>query len=102
MRTEFIAVCLTLFAALACAKERRTYYDAKVMARVAEKIAKHPWAKRHIEEAKVSCKWLVEMSDQELWDFVRCCAAIALRMVRCPSRKPYPSVNRLRFVVISE
>lgn len=51
-------------------KKTSTYYDQAMMARVSEKIEKHDWAKAERDEIKDSCSWLLEIPDEELWDFV--------------------------------
>jgi len=40
------------------------------MAEVARKVASFQWAKDYIENVRKRCAWLVEMSDEELWNFV--------------------------------
>jgi len=62
--------CILLSASIACAKTGRTHYDDELMARVRDKIARHDWAKAQVDGAKNSCKRWLEMSDEELWDFV--------------------------------
>ena len=63
-------LALMLLGGAACAKSARTYYDEEMMGRVREKIEQHEWAREQVAGAKSSCAWLVEISDQELWDFM--------------------------------
>ena len=70
MRKVIIAVCVTLAGSTASGKDARTYYDAALMARVAEKVRQHDWARRQVKAIRASGQWLVEMTDEELWAFV--------------------------------
>jgi len=59
-----------LVAGMVSAKDRRTYYDDDVMARVRQRVREHAWARGQVESAKGGAAWLLELSEQELWDFV--------------------------------
>jgi len=70
MARTMLIFCILLSVSIAYAKTGRTYYDDELMARVRDKIARHDWAKAQVDGAKNSCKRWLEMSDEELWDFV--------------------------------
>jgi hypothetical protein len=70
MKLALLIAVLTLLTTRAHAKDRRTYYDDAMMARVRDKIAKHQWAKDQVESLKSQAAWYVAKSDAELWDFV--------------------------------
>ena len=48
----------------------RAYYDEAMMGRVAEKIERYEWARKQMARTMCSCEWVLEMADQDLWDFV--------------------------------
>lgn len=65
---------LALFVACAlpaCAQQvERTFYTAERVAQARQKVAQHEWASRQLQASRDACAWVLEMSDQELWDFV--------------------------------
>jgi len=70
MKAAPLVLSLVVLGALAQAKEARTYFtDAKVQGALA-KIEQHEWARNERDTAKAACEWLIEMTDEELWDFV--------------------------------
>ncbi len=54
----------------AFAKDGRSYYDDELMARVHRLIEQHEWARSQVTAARSSAQWLIDMSDDELWDFI--------------------------------
>jgi len=71
MERLLLATCLILLTALPLlAKDRRTYYDEAYMAGLKQKIETQPWAKDQAAATTRACDWLLQMSDQELWDFI--------------------------------
>jgi hypothetical protein len=71
MERAVLLVGLVVIMALpASAKTRRTFYDDALMASVKQKVAEDPSARSQAEAAKRECQWLLDMSDQELWDFL--------------------------------
>ena len=74
MRGELLVVYFVLLGAMACAmahaKDKRTYYDAEMMAKMKDKVAKYDWARGQVDAARSGAAWYVKMSDQESWDFV--------------------------------
>ena len=70
MRLSALLLALAASCTLLHAKTERTYYTEEKLAGAREKIEKYDWARGQLDGAKSSCEWLLEMSDQELWDFV--------------------------------
>lgn len=54
----------------AAAKSGRTYYSEEMMTRVRQKLAAEDWAQAEAASAHRAVEWLLDMSDQELWDFI--------------------------------
>jgi len=67
-----VLVCALLIAAagMGWAKTARSYYDAETMDRVRQKVEEHDWAQAQVEAARSAAQWHLQMSDEELWEFV--------------------------------
>ncbi len=64
-------VLLLLSAAMAAsAKTGRTYYSAEMIEKARAKVEKTDWGRGALEKLHKKSDWLVEMSDEELWNFV--------------------------------
>lgn len=61
---------MVVAAPAAFGKDGRSYYDDELMARVHKLIEQHEWARNQVAAARNSAQWLVDMSDDELWDFI--------------------------------
>lgn len=70
MRCPIIALAVILAASIVHAKTGRSYYDAETMARVQEKLEKYDWARTQAAGIVQSVEWIMQMSDEELWEFV--------------------------------
>lgn len=70
IRAALLLGFLLVVAASGWAKSARTYYDEDVMARVRTKIEAHDWAQAQVEAVARSAEWYLDMSDEELWEFV--------------------------------
>lgn len=55
---------------LSYAQSGRNYYDIKTVAAAREKVDKYDWAIAQKQKLKKRVSWIMQMSDQELWDFV--------------------------------
>lgn len=51
-------------------KESRSFYTEELVAQAREKVEQHDWAQRQQLQMEERVGWILEMSDQELWDFV--------------------------------
>ncbi len=69
MRNLMIA-CLVLTCAIAWAKDGRTFYTEEKLQRALDTIDQFGWASDEVQSARNACQWAIEMSDQELWDFI--------------------------------
>lgn len=65
-----IACALLLLASLAQAKTARSYYNEAMMARLKQKLTNEAWARDQATSARVGVQWLLEMSDEALWDYI--------------------------------
>ncbi len=62
-----VALCVSL-CAIAQAKTGRTFYTDEMLAAMHDDVA--GWASKQPDGYARTCAWIVEMSDQQLWDFV--------------------------------
>ncbi|MGI5818046.1 MAG: heparinase II/III domain-containing protein [Armatimonadota bacterium] len=69
VRVMMVALAVVV-GSVAWAKDGRTYYDDETMARAANAIQTEEWARGSVESAEASARRWVQMSDEELWDFV--------------------------------
>ncbi|MBU0610936.1 MAG: hypothetical protein KKI08_23855, partial [Armatimonadetes bacterium] len=69
-RLLLVTGLLLLVAAPLWAKDRRTFYDDAFMAGLKQKIATQDWAKAQADGIGKGLEWLLQMPDQELWDFI--------------------------------
>ncbi|MCD6361744.1 MAG: hypothetical protein J7M38_12890, partial [Armatimonadetes bacterium] len=70
MKLLLLGALLVVTGMTAQAKSARTYYDDETMARMRAKIEAHDWARAQVEAAGRRAQWHLQMSDEELWDFV--------------------------------
>src|SRR5687767_11697900 len=81
MTTNCVSRARAVFAAMATlvalgsiataeAKTGRTYYDAADIARARELVKTQPWAQAVKDDAVRRAAWLLEISDEDLWDYV--------------------------------
>ena len=69
-RLLLVTGLLVVVAAPLCAKDRRTFYDDAFMAGLKQKIVTQDWARAQADGIGKGLEWLLQMSDQELWDFI--------------------------------
>lgn len=70
MKSLLICAMMVSVASAGWAKSGRTYYDAATMERVRQKIQAHQWARDQVEAARRAAEWYLQMSPEELWEFV--------------------------------
>ncbi|MCD6362113.1 MAG: heparinase II/III family protein [Armatimonadetes bacterium] len=63
-------IALILSTVLAHAKDGRSFYTDDRLQIALSKIEQFAWARSEVDAAKRACAWAIEMSDQELWDFI--------------------------------
>ncbi|NPV46453.1 MAG: hypothetical protein HPY69_05825 [Armatimonadetes bacterium] len=69
-RLLLAGLALALLTSAATAKNSRTFYSEEMMARVRQKLATEEWAQAEAASARRAVQWLLDMSDQEVWDFI--------------------------------
>ncbi len=47
-----------------------TYYTAEQISQARDNVAKYDWAKQKVETAKKAVQWVLDMPDEELWEFI--------------------------------
>jgi len=70
MEKIFLLLLCLFWIEAAGAKQGRTYFDESFMAGLQQKLAKERWAQEQATVLRRDCQWLMEMSDQALWDFI--------------------------------
>ncbi len=65
-----VVLMCVFIAAISYGKDGRTYYSETRMAGMRERIEKYEWARSQVASAKDACHWVIEMSDEDLWNFV--------------------------------
>ncbi|MBI3923104.1 MAG: heparinase II/III family protein, partial [Armatimonadetes bacterium] len=66
----FCLFAVALLTGSAGAKTHRTYYTEDMLGKALKKIATKDWAKSQAAAAEAQSKWLVQMSDEDLWHFI--------------------------------
>jgi hypothetical protein len=66
----FFTILISSCCFLSYAQKVRTYYDDNTVAEAREKVNKYDWAQSKKQALEKRVLWILEMSDQELWDFV--------------------------------
>lgn len=51
-------------------KTRRTLYTDAMVQKAREKVTTLDWAKKQVADLEANCQFLVQMSDEELWNFI--------------------------------
>lgn len=47
-----------------------TYYTADQVRQARENVARYDWAKQKVEDARKAVQWVLDMPDEELWQFI--------------------------------
>ena len=67
----FLAIVIIYLTGQTCgAKTGRTYFTDEQVRQARENVQKYDWAKAMQDEATKPVEWVLNMSDEELWDFI--------------------------------
>lgn len=64
------AVVMVLPTTSLSAKTRRTLHTEEEVRRAREKVQQYDWARAELERHRSTAAWLLEMPDEELWNYI--------------------------------